>query len=894
MYTAYKNLTAQDIGQVPFNAHKQYNFNSSSLAANRITFYDATWSSASIDTFSSGALGGITPDDSDNTLKYFQLEHLFYKNFKLSLNEKLGNIHYLKHRRELYQNVKTISIPNGLCGGRIKPRSFFLSASNHNISGASTPYHKIVDDGYGNLYVSSSNLLNYNTDIRANVLKIGPEKGFKKYDLNVINDEFEAGVYYRRGKAKIPSKHNINYTATNILDDSYFFNLLSYKDVIFHSQSLNSGNIFYQENKNFSAINFNGVSSEIKVDNDEKFHFNPGDDFTITFWADISQSIDQTSYLISKSTTKTVIPTPLATRNGFLKLNATGSSQPIDKESSPQYPFEVYATGNEIFFSRSDGDAIFTISSSISTGSMQCVTCRVSSSQVEIFINGIGSGVSGSEGFKRDTQNNANLYIGNKGGKENYLTGSLSQINIYDEALTDIQILNHYSSSNNSPYIGNVFYESGIVTITHPNYQEGINLNQISWDISSLSLEQSAILTNPANQISNIADANGLYFRPDGLKFYAVGTYAAITPATGLNTNGRVVEYNLSTAWDLSTINTPLGSTHFHNISQSTAAGLPGGPGSGSAEISPHGLYFNPDGSRFITVGEDTNCIFQYDLSTPWHISSSAYVASSSFSFASPRDIYFNLNGTRMYVSDNALDQIKQFTVPTPYDITSISGYGAGQLTEDSNADLTGLGIDSIEAFSFKPDGKTLIIVEQRTSTDRLIELLLDTPWTIDGGASPNMSIVAENDIIDDDEEYNFGMFIRPDGTKLYLTGPIGGAPSTIQEYNMGFDYSGSSTANRNDLNLNFQGTHLIYENEYQCTIEEHEFNYTLNPSARRNRNFNCQELASFATGSNFKPYVTTVGLYNEAGELLVVGKLGQPIRMSDETDTTFVIRWDK
>ena len=27
--------------------------------------------------------------------------------------------------------------------------------------------------------------------------------------------------------------------------------------------------------------------------------------------------------------------------------------------------------------------------------------------------------------------------------------------------------------------------------------------------------------------------------------------------------------------------------------------------------------------------------------------------------------------------------------------------------------------------------------------------------------------------------------------------------------------------------------------------------------------------------------------------ELLVVGKLGQPVRMSDETDTTFIIRWD-
>ena len=52
-------------------------------------------------------------------------------------------------------------------------------------------------------------------------------------------------------------------------------------------------------------------------------------------------------------------------------------------------------------------------------------------------------------------------------------------------------------------------------------------------------------------------------------------------------------------------------------------------------------------------------------------------------------------------------------------------------------------------------------------------------------------------------------------------------------------------------------------------------------------------ELADFATGSKFRPYVTTVGLYNDEGELLVVGKLAQPVKMSEETDTTFVVRYD-
>lgn len=92
---------------------------------------------------------------------------------------------------------------------------------------------------------------------------------------------------------------------------------------------------------------------------------------------------------------------------------------------------------------------------------------------------------------------------------------------------------------------------------------------------------------------------------------------------------------------------------------------------------------------------------------------------------------------------------------------------------------------------------------------------------------------------------------------------------------------------------VNFKNTHLIFENEFHCTVEPDEFNFTLNPTARKYKTIERGELANFATGSNFRPYVTTIGLYNEEGELLVVGKLAQPVRTSEETDTTFVVRFD-
>jgi hypothetical protein len=38
---------------------------------------------------------------------------------------------------------------------------------------------------------------------------------------------------------------------------------------------------------------------------------------------------------------------------------------------------------------------------------------------------------------------------------------------------------------------------------------------------------------------------------------------------------------------------------------------------------------------------------------------------------------------------------------------------------------------------------------------------------------------------------------------------------------------------------------------------------------------------------------VTDIGLYNEDNELLAHGKLGKPIRLSDDIETTFVVRFD-
>jgi len=110
-----------------------------------------------------------------------------------------------------------------------------------------------------------------------------------------------------------------------------------------------------------------------------------------------------------------------------------------------------------------------------------------------------------------------------------------------------------------------------------------------------------------------------------------------------------------------------------------------------------------------------------------------------------------------------------------------------------------------------------------------------------------------------------------------------------------------------------FQNEHIIYENEVRCIVRESDYNLTYNPTIlqyggeyitisgsatpsgsiyKLTGSFD-STVKDFATGSAFQPYVTTIGLYNDRNELLMVAKLAKPIMLSPDTDTTFIVRYD-
>ena len=93
------------------------------------------------------------------------------------------------------------------------------------------------------------------------------------------------------------------------------------------------------------------------------------------------------------------------------------------------------------------------------------------------------------------------------------------------------------------------------------------------------------------------------------------------------------------------------------------------------------------------------------------------------------------------------------------------------------------------------------------------------------------------------------------------------------------------------ECTASLNNTHTVIEHEYNCHVKEREYGFTMNPTIVSQSKYGI--VKSFTTGSEWSPYVTTIGLYDDNARLVAVGKLSRPIRKSNEYDTTFVVSFD-
>ena len=243
-------------------------------------------------------------------------------------------------------------------------------------------------------------------------------------------------------------------------------------------------------------------------------------------------------------------------------------------------------------------------------------------------------------------------------------------------------------------------------------------INQYSlstpFDISTATLISTTQLTEPGETNSTFAFLpHAIEFKPDGTRLFAIK-----------NTGTLVYQYDLSTAWDVST------------ISFDTKFDV-------SDESQLRSIDFKPDGSRMYVTGQQNKKIKEYSLSTTWdvttsnvtHVRDSAALTSTD---NNPRNIQFSENGTELYYAGNGNNDMHKFTLSEAWNVSTLSSTA-------TTFDL-GTRVTAMRGFIFTSSFSRLYVTSDNgtANANKIFEYTLSCATTIScEDASQDQNVVA-------------------------------------------------------------------------------------------------------------------------------------------------------
>ena len=263
-----------------------------------------------------------------------------------------------------------------------------------------------------------------------------------------------------------------------------------------------------------------------------------------------------------------------------------------------------------------------------------------------------------------------------------------------------------------------------------------------AWNVSTLSFVQSF----------SIADLeivpSGIFFKPDGLKMYVVGTE-----------NDSIWTYSLSTAWNVSTATIPLYGKLRLN----------------PQETAPQSIFFKPDGLKMYVIGSTGDDVNEYNLSTAWEVSTAVYLQTKLISAQEtlPTALFFKPDGLKMYVLGSTGDDVNEYNLSTAWNV-STAVYLQTKLISAQETVAAGL--------FFKPDGLKMYVIG--STGDDVNEYNLSTAWNV------STAVYVQNFSIVSQESVPSGVFFKPDGLKMYVIGSTG---DDVNEYNLSTAWSVST-----------------------------------------------------------------------------------------------------
>lgn len=189
----------------------------------------------------------------------------------------------------------------------------------------------------------------------------------------------------------------------------------------------------------------------------------------------------------------------------------------------------------------------------------------------------------------------------------------------------------------------------------------------------------------------------GMTMSPDGTKVFAVlhnGNKEGFT-------RDSVIQFNLSTPWDLTTMSTKVGGTPTLNSFPSYS------------EQAPTDAFFSPDGLNLYVSGQSFNRIYRYTLSTAYTPSTATAHSSFATGLSAIGGLSFSQDGVYMFVVDSGT--ISRFLLSTAWDISTAS-------TNGSTKSVTGG-----TSLYFNPDGLSLFTFSGST----IYKYSFSTAWDL-------------------------------------------------------------------------------------------------------------------------------------------------------------------
>ena len=231
----------------------------------------------------------------------------------------------------------------------------------------------------------------------------------------------------------------------------------------------------------------------------------------------------------------------------------------------------------------------------------------------------------------------------------------------------------------------------------------------------------------------------GIFMKPDGTKMYYIG-----------DTGNAIYEYDLSTAWDSSTL--------LYRQSYNVAA-------QGS---SPLCVSFKTDGTKMYIPEFNSKDVRAYDLSTAWDVSSAVYNSETydvGTQASTPQGIAFKSDGTKMYIADTT-NEINEYDLSTAWDVSTSTFLQVKDITANQS---------TTRGIYFRSNGLEVYVGDSIDNT--ISKYTLSTAWDISTASFTSVGVVDGAGVI--------GPSFKDDGEAMYVLD----SSQNFQEYIVGWDY---------------------------------------------------------------------------------------------------------